>query len=388
VKDSWAVIGAGPAGIAAVSQLINRGIDPNQIIWIDPAFQVGDFGTQWRCVSSNTKIKFFLSYYARCPVFNTATRPVFAIEKQDPESTCLLALAAEPLQWITQQLMQQVRCIKQVVTQVEKEDDAWRIDFQFPASQNSSLRAHAFCGRGNPEVSPGSPRLSASQPRDDDSGGSCDDDKESCVVNHVILAIGSLPKWLHHAGVNRIPLETALDINQLQHAVTPSDCVAVFGASHSAILVIKDLLELNVNVINFYQSTPLLKYAIYHNGWIENDNTGLKGNTAEWARTHLDPDKALPSHLTRVSASSENLATFLPRCNKAIYAIGFKRRLLSVAGLPVDFAYDDQTGVIAPGLFGVGIAFPRMIEDRVGNKEHRVGIWKFMEDIQHFLPKW
>jgi UDP-glucose:(heptosyl)LPS alpha-1,3-glucosyltransferase len=30
-----------------------------------------------------------------------------------------------------------------------------------------SLRAHALCGRGNPETSPRSPRLSASQPRDD-----------------------------------------------------------------------------------------------------------------------------------------------------------------------------------------------------------------------------
>lgn len=56
----WAVIGAGPAGIAAVGKLIDAGINPKEIVWIDPEFKVGDFGTHWRNVSSNTKVGLFL----------------------------------------------------------------------------------------------------------------------------------------------------------------------------------------------------------------------------------------------------------------------------------------------------------------------------------------
>ena len=42
----WAVIGAGPAGIAAIGKLLDAGIEPQRIAWIDPTFAVGDFGTQ------------------------------------------------------------------------------------------------------------------------------------------------------------------------------------------------------------------------------------------------------------------------------------------------------------------------------------------------------
>ena len=55
----WAVIGAGPAGIAAIGKLLDNDIDPAHIAWIDPAFCVGDFGTEWKNVSSNTRVKLF-----------------------------------------------------------------------------------------------------------------------------------------------------------------------------------------------------------------------------------------------------------------------------------------------------------------------------------------
>ena len=44
---SWTVIGAGPAGIAAVGRLLDHGIVGEQIAWIDPEFGAGDFGTKW-----------------------------------------------------------------------------------------------------------------------------------------------------------------------------------------------------------------------------------------------------------------------------------------------------------------------------------------------------
>ena len=50
----WTVIGAGPAGIAAVGRLLDHGIAPEKIAWVDPDFTAGDLGNKWRAVSSNT----------------------------------------------------------------------------------------------------------------------------------------------------------------------------------------------------------------------------------------------------------------------------------------------------------------------------------------------
>ena len=42
-SSNWAVIGAGPAGIAAVGQLIDKGVSGEQILWIDPKFKVAPY---------------------------------------------------------------------------------------------------------------------------------------------------------------------------------------------------------------------------------------------------------------------------------------------------------------------------------------------------------
>ena len=41
---TWTVIGAGPAGIAAVGRLLDHGIAPEEIAWIEPEFTAGDIG--------------------------------------------------------------------------------------------------------------------------------------------------------------------------------------------------------------------------------------------------------------------------------------------------------------------------------------------------------
>jgi cation diffusion facilitator CzcD-associated flavoprotein CzcO len=72
----WTVIGAGPAGIAAVGKLLDRGIADKDIAWIDPAFAAGDIGAKWRSVSSNTKVGTFLDATDRNrPRGNVRPRP-------------------------------------------------------------------------------------------------------------------------------------------------------------------------------------------------------------------------------------------------------------------------------------------------------------------------
>ncbi|HXL73262.1 MAG TPA: pyridine nucleotide-disulfide oxidoreductase, partial [bacterium] len=38
-KYDWAIAGAGPAGIAALGQLLDRGIAGEKILWLDPHFE-------------------------------------------------------------------------------------------------------------------------------------------------------------------------------------------------------------------------------------------------------------------------------------------------------------------------------------------------------------
>jgi hypothetical protein len=61
----------------------------------------------------------------------------------------------------------------------------------------------------------------------------------------------------------------------LAEKCSPDDTIAVFGSSHSAIMIVRDLLQLPVKrVLNFYRHD--LIYAEYRPEGIVNDSTGLK----------------------------------------------------------------------------------------------------------------
>ena len=92
----WTVIGAGPAGIAAVGKLLDHGIAGKDIAWIDPAFAAGDIGAKWRSVSSNTQVGLFLSYLNGADAFRFSAAPPMPLTEIDPDETCALALVADP----------------------------------------------------------------------------------------------------------------------------------------------------------------------------------------------------------------------------------------------------------------------------------------------------
>lgn len=79
-------------------------------------------------------------------------------------------------------------------------------------------------------------------------------------------------------------MEIGLSIKSLRELnLKNEDNIAVIGSSHSAMLCLKNLWELNMRpkITNFYRSE--LKFALYlENGTIINDNSGLKGEVAEW----------------------------------------------------------------------------------------------------------
>lgn len=337
----WAIIGAGPAGIATLGNLLDAGVAPNEIVWIDPHFAVGDFGQLWRNVPSNTKVSLFLKFLQACQSFDYQTcQEDFALNHAVPSKTCQLGLMADPLLWVTTHLRKKVTSIEDYADNISLSHRQWHIKLR---------------------------------------------QSEAITAKNVVLAVGAESKHLKYSMPEIIPLQDAMDSERIHRHCQKDNTIAVFGSSHSAMLVLRNLVESGVKkIINFYR-TPL-RYAVYLEDWILFDDTGLKGPTADWARANIDGE--LPHNLERIYSNNENVEHFLPQCDKVIYAVGFERRTLPVIENVGHVSYIEECGIIAPGLFGIGIAFPEGKYNRLGIYEYRVGLWKFMDYLQRVMPIW
>lgn len=336
----WTVIGAGPAGITSIGKLLDQNINPKEILWLDPNFNVGDFGSKWRAVSGNTKIKSFINYFKSCNSFQyNDLKNTFKMFSLPPEETCKLSLVADILINITHSFESLIITKKDWVENLSFDNNFWEIK----TKSNNTIRSEK-----------------------------------------VILATGAKPKILNY-DIPQIDISNCFDLNLLNTEVTQNDTVAVFGSSHSAILILKNLVELKTNrIINFYREP--LKYALELDDCILYDNTGLKGIAAEWAKSYLSVNN---NTVERYLATKNNLSEYLKQCNKVIYAIGFDRlNDITITGLDCNYTYDQHTGIIAPGLFGVGIAYPELITNKFGVSEYNVGLLKFANYLNKIIPLW
>lgn len=336
---AWAVIGAGPAGIAAVGRLLDHGIAPQRIAWIDPAFAAGDLGQKWRAVSSNTIAEHFLGFLNGSAAFRFSESPSLPLHDIDPAQTCELGLVADPLVWVTEHLRERVHVFQTTATTLSLQQRQWRIATR----------------------------------------------QQAVTAENVILAVGAVPKKLSYPGLTEIPVEIALDPDKLADQPLDGAAVAVFGSSHSSMIVLPNLLRHSIeSVINFYRSP--LKYAVYLDDWILFDDSGLKGRAAVWARENIDG--VYPERLERCWVSSPDFDEKLAQCDRVVYTVGFERRKLPETPQWGELRYNQRNGILAPGLFGFGIAFPEYAEDPTGSGQYRVGLKKFMDYLNTVLPLW
>lgn len=314
----WVVVGAGPAGIASVGKLIDAGVKPTTIAWIDPKFKIGDFGSSWGYVMSNTPVESFLKFYNDCKAFNYSTNPNFMINKSKPESSCPLMIAAQPLYWITDQLKQNIPHFVDEVVSLKQVGESWSIKL----NRDKELKS-----------------------------------------KKIIMAVGSNARELSFPTLTAIPLKNAMDLNKLRLAIAPSDYIAIFGSAQSARSVITNLRQISAQkIILFYRTEHLMK-------------------------RHLGNEDL--AHIELLEMTPANLLQHIPECNKAIYAIGFDRRHIPIDGLPDSYGYDKKTGEIAPGIYGLGIAFPEIMHHELGQVEYRVtAMWPFMKRLNKLLPQW
>lgn len=327
----WAVIGAGPAGIAAIAKLLDSGVSQGDIIWLDPYFEVGDMGRYWSNVSSNTKAKYFSDFLRAYKCFDYHGQ--FELSTLDQNQTCMLSKIVEPLMHITKHLRTQVINYQTWVTSLTSTEKHWLID-----SELGKFKAQK-----------------------------------------VILAPGCQPQKIAYMGLEELTLNHAIDIKKLKSKFQADKTYAVFGSSHSAIIVIKNLVELGAKFINFYKSP--IRYALEMNNWILFDNTGLKGDSAIWAKANIHK-------IERCLISASDYQEKLKRCDIAIYAVGFERRKNIIIDGQDNLDHNPQFGILAPNLFGLGIAYPELKTFPYNYQEYNVGIWKFQQYLDEVFSIW
>ncbi|KAK0655600.1 pyridine nucleotide-disulfide oxidoreductase-domain-containing protein [Cercophora newfieldiana] len=386
------VVGGGPAGIAVVGNLLENLPKSNgSIAWIDRAGFNGGRVSKYREVPSNTTTELFIKYAQELEPFreicdaarsaNGEKSAIGTLESFPRTATCKLTFAADMLSELSRGLSDNNR-----VTRIDGDAVGLRWD-----TENSrwELTYGAWMGKKAEMLE----RLVASP--------------------MIVFCTGSKAKTLPlPEGVARIPLVTALTPTELKKTLSSKPgptVVGVVGGSHSAILVLKNLAELaqtsHPDLKILWLTRSGLKYAVPQGDWILYDNTGLKGEAADFARNNLDGDNLttgpLKDIVTRIDSSGlthEETRNALYGCDFAVQAIGFEPRPFGRSRSWPRF--DNTTGRFQArkkdqeemanirGMFGAGVAFPERVVDPAGNVEHAVGFWKFMRFLKRVVPDW
>lgn len=356
-----AVIGAGPAGLACVGNLLDRLPPQSRILWIDPEFKAGRLD-RYPAVPSNTKVCLFTKFARECLSFEAekCAQTLKALDSLDQQSGCEIKLAGDLCKELTGHLQRNsnVHSVKSIVTELERNNGlCWNIKTE---------------------------------------------ENEIFQSNLIFLTTGSQPKNLQMS-IPAISLDDALNPSLLNSKVSSSQIIAVYGSSHSAMLVLNNLLSIPNSprlIINYYRAP--IKFAqfpdpINYPDRILHDNTGLKGETAEWVRSWIEigPEEAFKGKLKRIKTDGRKGDEHGQNVDCNIYAVGYERNLLPkiiennniLLSNDIDYTSNGQlttknSSDPITGLFGYGIAFPERVKDLDGSDEMAVGMWKFMKHIK------
>ncbi|KAA8565651.1 hypothetical protein EYC84_009502 [Monilinia fructicola] len=349
------VVGSGPAGLAVVGNLLEQKKGP--VLWVDIAplkyFGGGRLHHLYQAVPSNTKVNY--------------------LKELDQEKTCRIAVAASLGTMLGQGLGPEkgvVKFLGRVQRASWSDDSNWDVKLTSPRGEGlPSLSASSdllFLCTGSHPTSDGIPDRSAQ-------------------------------------GIVSLSLDSCLNYRKLAFAVrrsmqersdpTEKFTIAVIGASHSAILVLRNIYNLATSRNQEFQNVRIkwltrheLRYAEERDGWIKRDNTGLK------VSKYLEKVKTSPE------TEQEDQDKHLQGCNLVVHAIGFTKNIVPVIerdGTALDITYDHETSEFADtegkkikGLYGAGIAFPEKVVDPEGTTEYAVGLWKFMKYLKRVAPTW
>ncbi|WWC65468.1 uncharacterized protein I303_108086 [Kwoniella dejecticola CBS 10117] len=384
------VIGAGPGGLAAVKSLLDSGV--NKICWIDRKFGGGRLNELYREISSNTKVKIYLDAVTSSPtcqrIIENTPKPnaITALERYDREATCQLSVAGDMVKMLEKGLLRHkgVEKVVDYVKEARLEGSTWKVGL-FNSSSSPISASRLFL----------------------------------CTGSHPIIPSFHKP---YNADLEVLDLDKCMVKSSLP-SLFPQDrksVVGVIGNSHSGVLAVRNLFEIHnegkrdLKIMNFRRSD--IQYAIYREDGIVNDNTGLKGDTADWSKIYMedqpngqtkgDKGETVIEQIDISKNEKEIYGKRLKECTHLIYAIGYQPNpypTLFVDGKEIkqdDLEFDQDTsefslnGQKVRGLYGLGIAHPEKTEDPEGKVESAVGLAKFFafgdknkdrwaKDVQH-----
>lgn len=363
----YVIVGAGPAGICAIPNIIATGVNGDQIIWIDNGnFAVGAFGTtlsEGSSVPGNTSVASY--QIANNAIYETIPRcqpqQNFTLDSLPTNNTCPINIAAEPIRHISNKLCSVVNSIAGLVTDIIETQIGLAVTIKL-ALDNSIKIIH---------------------------------------TKRCILAIGAIPKLFalpnscKHVQLlddpNIVFTKTRLAEYLQQHPEVKN--FGVIGSSHSAALASMHLLQAGVNVKQFMNKEyKFAEQCIASDGtkYTKFDNTGLKGDVAAFTKKLLQDQKngmssyqqQYQSYIgTNQPETNHLIAQHLKDCSHAVATIGYTTApTLKINNLTIDnFSYNKHTTEFhnIKGLFGIGIAFPLETTAISGEVEFSVGYLKF-----------
>ena len=127
-----AVIGAGPAGLACVGNLLDRLVPTERILWIDPKFCAGRLDS-YPAVPSNTKVCLFTKFAQECRSFGDDDLPILKklLTDFDGQKGCQLKFVADLCKELTDRIRSnpRVESVKESVGELEysKDLNVWTI---------------------------------------------------------------------------------------------------------------------------------------------------------------------------------------------------------------------------------------------------------------------
>lgn len=389
----WVVIGGGPAGVTYLTQLISNKISPDNIMWIDESFTGGAFD-KYKDVPGNTKVKTFIHWASSNSMLKSLSEdgssdPLKELRALDQEKSCSLGNIHKIMINYTNQL-------RKIIP--SKQGKVLKLEFD-PLS--NFWKAFIF------------PTLPSNTKQDSQEKPSLDK-CEVIISKNICMATGARP--LGHTGLHLglcgkqvIPFEKSLDLNFLKSNLKSGDILGIVGGSHSAFVIMYLIHSLNIpniKIINFFKDE--IRYAVYKKDFTLYDNTGLKGDIADWTISILEKGQKPNFKLTRISVSEsdESLSQKIKECNKFVYAHGFGKCPIPqiIYRLPEAIGYEDKTEInpnisgfisnsntngsitvpsntkgeiVVEGLYGFGFCFPEKVITRIGELEYNVGLAKF-----------
>jgi thioredoxin reductase len=196
----------------------------------------------------------------------------------------------------------------------------------------------------------------------------------------VVLCTGADPRILQYPKPS-IPLEIALSPSILRSYLQGGERIVVFGTSHSGTLILRNLRRIGCRTTAVYRGVPF-RWARNH------DPEGLKQESATIADEIVGHAWGSDTPTLLPLESNVELVRAIMEADYIIYATGFERRhpmLRGMDGSPVG-TFDPTTALIAPGMWGFGIAFPALYEMPRGGQAPDIGFQGFVSQILKCLP--